>query len=98
MWNEHLRRTPIPFPSVTSPEEQRTLTDLTALLSRDLSTVPREELAAGVRAAEQTLATAQEWSGRLIAAMLADGATLPEVVEMTGVSKTTAHRRAQRFA
>lgn len=65
---------------------------VTELLARDLTTATAEELAEGVRSITRVTASAQEWSGRLIAELRSRGATWPEVEAATGVPTGTAHR------
>lgn len=82
---------------VTSDEESRALTNLAALLTRDLSAVDPLLLAQGVKDAELTGDQAPEWSGRLIAALHEQLQSWSRVAELTGVSQTTAFRRAKPF-
>lgn len=74
------------------------MTNLAALLAKDLSTVDPQELAQGVRDAERTTGQAPGWSGKLLAAMH-EYAELSwsQIAEMTGVTQTTAYRRALPF-
>lgn len=85
------------FPPVTSREEHRALTNLAALLARDLSKVDLAELAQGVRDAESTGDRYPEWSGRLIAALHRQGKSWSEIAALTEVSQTTAYRRAAPY-
>ena len=73
------------------------MTDLADLLSRDLSTVPDEELVAGIRDAEATRDRATEWSGRLIAELHRRKDSWRVVREMTGLTQGTAGRRAEPY-
>jgi transcriptional regulator of acetoin/glycerol metabolism len=82
---------------VTSREESRALTHLAALLARDLSKVDPAELAQGVKDAEMAGDKAPGWSGRLIAALHRHGKSWSEIAALTGVSQTTAYRRAQTY-
>ena len=93
MWNDP----PLALPPVTSREESRALTNLAALLARDLSTVDPAALAQGVKDAELTGDQAPEWSGRLLAALSRQGLSWSEIATMTGVPQTTAYRRAMPF-
>lgn len=71
--------------------------NLAALLAQDLSKVDPDELAQGVKDAELTGDQAPEWSGRLLAALNRQGRTWSQIAEMTGLSQTTAWRRAGPF-
>lgn len=82
---------------VTSSEESRALTNLAALLARDLSEVDPLQLAQGVKDAELTGDQAPGWSGRLLAALHVQLESWSKVAELTGVSQTTAFRRAKPF-
>lgn len=71
------------------------MTNLAALLAQDLSQVDPLVLAQGVKDAELTGDQAPEWSGRLLAALHRSGKSWSEIAAMTGVSQTTAFRRAK---
>jgi hypothetical protein len=83
---------------VTSREESRALSNLAALLARDLSRVDPDELAQGIKDAELAGDQAPQWSGRLIAALHVHGKkSWSQISNMTGLSQTTAFRRARPF-
>jgi hypothetical protein len=83
---------------VTSREERRALRDLTALLARDLTTVPDEELAAAVRDAEETADTALQWSGRLLRELRRrHPESWAAVSRLTNVPPTTVRRRIEKL-
>jgi hypothetical protein len=82
---------------VTSREEHRALRDLTELLARDLSVVDTEEIAAGVRDAEATRDAAARWSGRLLRELRARDVSWSQIVALTGLPQTTAHRRVSEI-
>lgn len=73
------------------------MTHLAALLARDLSAVDPLQLAQGVKDAELAGGQAPEWSGRLLAALHAQLKSWSQVAVLTGVSQTTAFRRAKPF-
>lgn len=87
---------PLAFPVVTGPEESRALMNLADLLSKDLSKVDAEELAAGVRDAETTGDQAPEWSSRLIQALRDQGVSWSQMVKLTGLPQTTLWRRVNK--
>jgi hypothetical protein len=82
---------------VTSREEHSALTGLSRLLASDLSKLSPEELVEAIRHAEMVKKSAPEWSGRLIAALHRAGKSWPQIAELTGVSQTTAFRRAEPY-
>jgi hypothetical protein len=83
---------------VTSREEQNALIDLQKLLASDLSRADQETLIDGVRSAELAFDKAQEWSGRLVAALKQHhGLSWPALERLTDVPKGTLIRRAQPF-
>lgn len=73
------------------------MTALTRLLKRDLTKLSELELINGIQQAESIGDAAPEWSGRLLAALHAVGRSWPEIAILTGVSQTTAYRRAERY-
>lgn len=93
MWNLEA----LALRGVTSSEENRALTHLAALLAQDLSQVDPLVLAQGVKDAELTGDQAPAWSGRLIAALHRQGKSWSEIAALTGVSQTTAFRRAAPY-
>ena len=73
------------------------MTGLSRLLASDLSKLSAEELIEAIRHAETVKKSAPEWSGRLIAALHRSGRSWPQIAELTGVSQTTAFRRAEPY-
>lgn len=73
------------------------MTDLSELLTRDLSKVSRDELTEAIRQAELVYAAAPAWSGRLIAILHRQGTSWSEIVKLTGLPQTTAWRRAEPY-
>jgi hypothetical protein len=73
------------------------LTDLSELLARDLSAVDTEELAAGIRDAEATRDAAARWSGRLLRELRRREVSWSQIVALTGLPQTTAHRRVREL-
>lgn len=88
---------PLVLPTVTSSEENRALNNLMRLLAGDLDEAERVELVQGIKDAELTGDRFPEWSGRLLAALHRRGATWAEIAVLTGVSQTTAFRRATPY-
>lgn len=68
-----------------------------ALLAQDLTEVDREELVRGIKDAELIADAAPQWSGRLIAMLHRKGASWSEIVKLTGLTQTTAYRRATDY-
>lgn len=94
MWTS----SPITCLTVTSREEQNALIDLQNLLASDLSKAGQESLIEGVLSAELAFDKAQEWSGRLVAALKQHhGLSWPVLEKLTGVPKGTLIRRAQPY-
>lgn len=73
------------------------MTGLSQLLAKDLSVVSDAELIEGIRQAETVGGAAPEWSGRLLAALHRAGKSWPQIASLTGVSQTTAYRRAEKY-
>ena len=74
------------------------MTDLMRLLARDLTTVPEEELAAGVRDAESAITTAMLSSGRLLRELRRRHPdSWAAVSRLTDVAPTTVRRRIERL-
>lgn len=82
---------------MTSREESAALIDLRELLASDLSKLPPEKLAEGVRAAELVFDEAQRWSGRLIAELRRRDMSWSEVSELTDVAPTTLRNRVAKI-
>ena len=82
---------------MTSAEEQRALAYLAQLLKKDLSQVDRAELIRGIKRAELIFTAAPLWSGRLLAVLYRTGLSWPEVAQLTGLSRSTAWRRAEPY-
>ena len=82
---------------MTSAEEQRALTSLAELLVRDLSKVDQAALVRGVKHAELVHDASHDWSGRLLALLYRQGASWPEISRLTGMTVSTAWRRAEPF-
>jgi hypothetical protein len=72
--------------------------DLARLLAGDLSALSQDELIAATKRVEATRDDTLQWSGRLLAA-LHDTHELswPAIARLTGISQSTAHRRAQPY-
>lgn len=73
------------------------MTGLSRMLQCDLSEASDEELISGIQQAETVYSAAPMWSGRLLAALHRSGKSWPEISRLTGVSQTTAFRRAKDF-
>jgi hypothetical protein len=81
----------------SSPDDDAALTNLAGLLRLDLSTVDADKLILGAPQAEAIRKAAPEWSGRLLAELNRRGHSWPEISRPTGISQTTAYRRAQPY-
>lgn len=74
------------------------MVNLRRLLATDLSKADRERLIQGVIDAELAYDKAQEWSGRLIAALKRHHSlSWPVLARLTGVPQPTLIRRAKPF-
>lgn len=73
------------------------MTKLARLLASDLSQISAEDLIQGIQQAELILNSAPEWSGRLLAALHRSGKSWPQIAKLTGLSQSTAHRRAEKY-
>jgi hypothetical protein len=72
--------------------------DLARLLAGDLSGLTQEELVSVARRVETTRDDTLKWSGRVLATLHdLHGLSWPTIARLTGISQTTAHRRAQPY-
>lgn len=91
----HMWKTiPVAFPLVVEREESRALMNLADLLSKDLTKVDTEELAAGIRDAELTGAEAPKWSAAMVQELRDRDTSWSTIVRLTGLPQTTLWRRA----
>lgn len=72
--------------------------DLARLLAGDLTGLSRDDLVAVARRVESTRDDTLKWSGRVLALLHdAHGLSWPAIARLTGISQSTAHRRAQPY-
>jgi len=72
--------------------------DLVRLLAGDLSALSQDELISVARRVEDTRDDTLRWSGRVLATLHdVHGLSWPAIARLTGISQSTAHRRAQPY-
>lgn len=82
---------------MASRDDAQALRDLARLVEADLATVDTEDLIRSAKEAEQVYAIAPLISGKVIAELHRRGLSWSEIVRLTGIRQTTAHRRAEPF-
>jgi hypothetical protein len=86
------------FPTVASrAEDQEVLSDLARLTAAELSALDVDELVSGTRQAEYLVSRAPMVSGRLFDELHRRLRSWPEVARLTGVTQSTAFRRADAY-
>lgn len=70
---------------------------LARLLAGDLSRATSDELIEAIGQAETVRGASKEWTGRLLAALHRSGKSWPQIARLTGLSQTTAYRRAEKY-
>jgi hypothetical protein len=73
------------------------LANLARLLAEDLSSLNEDDLVVGAQQAEQIRDRAPEYSGKLLAELHRRGHSWPQIARITGISQSTAFRRADPY-
>jgi hypothetical protein len=82
--------------TVTSREESNALDHVRELLAADLSKVPVDELAQGVREAEMLFDESQRWVGRLASELRRRELSWADISRLTGLPSTTVRNRVTK--
>lgn len=78
-------------------ESVAALRELADTLTSDVTALEAEALVAGARHAERLRTSSADIAGRLLAELHERGYSWPEISRMTGISQSTAFRRADPF-